>query len=79
MPTLGGRVDLKIPAGSQSGQKLRLKGRGLPGKTPGDQYVVLKIVVPRKLDDKGRALFEQMAREIPFNPREELEAYRGVA
>ncbi|WP_297527739.1 DnaJ C-terminal domain-containing protein [Thiohalobacter sp.] len=79
VPTLGGRVDLKIPAGSQSGQKLRLKGRGLPGKTPGDQYVVLKIVVPRKLDDKGRALFEQMAREIPFNPREELEAYRGVA
>jgi len=79
VPTLGGRVDLKIPAGSQSGQKLRLKGRGLPGKTPGDQYVVLKIVVPRKLDEKGRALFEQMAREIPFNPREELEAYRGVA
>ncbi len=79
VPTLGGRVDLRIPAGSQSGQKLRLKGRGLPGRTPGDQYVVLKIVVPRRLDDKGRALFEQMAREIPFNPREELEAYRGVA
>ena len=46
VPTLGGPVDMKLPAGARAGQKLRLRGRGLPGPTPGDQYVVLKIVLP---------------------------------
>ena len=46
VPTLGGRVDLKLPKGSQTDRQLRLKGRGLPGKSPGDQFVVLKIVTP---------------------------------
>lgn len=60
VPTLGGKVDLKIPAGSSSGKRLRLKGRGLPGKPPGDQYVELKITIPARMDDKTRALYEQL-------------------
>lgn len=71
-PTLGGNVDLKIPAGSQSGRKLRLKGRGLAGKPPGDQIVVLSIVTPEASNDEARALYEQMAREMPMNPRNRL-------
>lgn len=72
VPTLGGEVGLKVPAGSQSGRKLRLKGRGLPGDPHGDQYVVLRIVVPRPETDAQRALYERMAREMPFNPRKDL-------
>jgi len=72
VPTLGGEVDLKIRSGSQSGLKMRLKGRGLPGDPPGDQYLVLKIVTPPAADDRGRALYERMAREIPFDPRSHL-------
>lgn len=72
VPTLGGAVDMRIPAGAKSGQKMRLKARGLPGPTAGDQYVVLKIVLPPVTTDQARALFEQMQRELPFNPRAEL-------
>jgi curved DNA-binding protein len=72
VPTLGGNVGLKIPPGSQSGRKLRLKERGLPGDPPGDQYVALRIVVPRPETDEQRALYERMAREMPFNPRKDL-------
>lgn len=60
VPTLGGTVDLKIPAGSSSGKRLRLKGRGLPGKPPGDQYVELQIRVPARLDEETRAIYEQL-------------------
>jgi curved DNA-binding protein len=69
VPTLGGPVDLRVPAGSDSGQKLRLRGRGLPGSPPGDQYVVLKVVLPRADTPRARELFEQMRRELPFDPR----------
>lgn len=69
VPTLGGTVQLKIPAGSQGGAKLRLKGRGLGGNAPGDQYVVLKIVVPPAHDERARRVYEQMARDLPFDPR----------
>lgn len=72
VPTLGGEVDLKIHPGSQSGLKMRLKGRGLPGEPPGDQYLLLKIVTPPAGDDRGRDLYERMAREIPFDPRSHL-------
>jgi curved DNA-binding protein len=71
-PTLGGKVDLKIPAGSQGGQKLRLKGRGLPGHPVGDQYVILKVVTPPVTSDAAKALYEKMAQEMPFNPREKM-------
>jgi len=74
VPTLGGRVDLAIPAGARSGQKLRLKGRGLPvpGDAPGDQFVVLQIVTPPADSAAKKALYETMAREMPFNPRRHL-------
>ena len=72
VPTLGGTVDLRIPAGARADQKLRLKGRGLPGPTPGDQYVVLKIALPPADSPKAREVYEQMRRELPFDPRAEL-------
>lgn len=73
VPTLGGKVDLSIPANSQSGQKLRLKGRGLPGKTAGDQFVTLKIVTPKAQTDEQRELYQRMAESMPFNPRADME------
>ncbi|MEJ2645213.1 MAG: DnaJ C-terminal domain-containing protein [Gammaproteobacteria bacterium] len=72
VPTLGGKVELKIPAGSQSGQKLRLKGRGLPGKPAGDQYVLLRIVTPRADSEESQALYRRMQKEMPFNPRKDM-------
>ena len=69
VPTLGGPVDLKIPAGSQSGQRLRLRGRGLPGDPAGDQYVLLRVVLPPATTPRARELYEAMARDLAFNPR----------
>ena len=74
VPTLAGNVDLKIPAGSQSGQLLRLKKRGLPGKVPGDQLVRLKIVIPQATTAFAKELYQKMAEEMPFNPRETMGA-----
>lgn len=72
VPTLAGTVDLKIPAGSGSGKSLRLKGRGLPGNPPGDQYVELKVVVPPAADAGARELYEKLEREHDVNPRAKL-------
>jgi curved DNA-binding protein len=72
VPTLGGAVDLQIPAGSSSGKTLRLKGRGLPGKPAGDQYVELKVVVPPASDDATRELYETLERGHHVNPRAKL-------
>lgn len=72
VPTLGGKVDLKIPAGSQGGQMLRLKKRGLPGATQGDQFVILKIVIPVPTTDCAKSFYKKMAEELPFNPRESM-------
>lgn len=79
VPTLGGRVEMKIPADSQAGKRFRLRGRGLPGKEPGDQYVTLKIVNPPADSGKARKLFDRMQQELDFDPRAELrrEAGRG--
>ncbi|NQU42971.1 J domain-containing protein, partial [bacterium] len=68
--TLDGSVRLSIPAGSQSGKILRLRGRGLPQRTgkSGDMLVRLRIVVPTTLSEKERALFEKMSRESSFRP-----------
>jgi curved DNA-binding protein len=73
-PTLGGPVDLRIPAGSQSDARLRLKGRGLPGNPPGDQYAVLRVVLPPANSPAARALYEQMRTELAFDPREGFES-----
>jgi curved DNA-binding protein len=73
VPTLGGPVELTIPAGAQSGDKLRLRGRGLPATpTPGDQYVVLKMVTPAARTDAARDLYNRMASERPLDPRRSL-------
>ncbi len=74
VPTLGGTVGLSVPAGARSGQKLRLKGRGLPvpGGAPGDQYAVLQVVVPPADTDDKKALYEKMAQEMAFDPRAQL-------
>ncbi|NEV62010.1 DnaJ C-terminal domain-containing protein [Thiorhodococcus minor] len=72
VPTLGGSVNLKIPAGSQSGKKLRLKGRGLPGSPAGDEIVVLEIAAPPANTEAARELYRKMAEQLPFNPRAQL-------
>jgi DnaJ-class molecular chaperone len=67
IPTLdGARLTVKIPAGASSGQRLRLKGRGLLG---GDLHIEIKIVAPVVADDKGRAIIEELASLYPQNPR----------
>ena len=70
--TPDGIIDLKVPAGSRSGGKLRLKGRGIPGNPPGDIYAVLKIVLPEASNDQARELYQQMKQQLGFNPREGL-------
>jgi curved DNA-binding protein len=72
VPTLGGPVEMRVPAGSQTDQKLRLRGRGLPGNPPGDEYVQLRVVTPPADSPKARELYEQMQRELPFDPRADL-------
>lgn len=62
VPTLGGPVDLKIPADSDAGRKLRLRGRGLPGTPAGDQIVELEITAPRATTDKQREAYRQLAK-----------------
>lgn len=74
LPAPGGRVDLKIPPGSGSGRKLRLRGLGIPGTPPGDLYAVLQVVVPPARTEQARALYRQMERDLKFNPRERLGA-----
>ncbi|WP_130620560.1 DnaJ C-terminal domain-containing protein [Dyella amyloliquefaciens] len=70
VPTLAGTVDLRIPAGSQSGRKLRLKGRGLPGAHPGDQLVELSIRVPAAESDEQRKAYEALREQFEgYDPR----------
>lgn len=73
LPTPEGQVDLKIPAGTQGGRKLRLKGRGLPGKPPGDLYAQVRIALPPAHTDEAKALYQRMAELSDFNPRAHLE------
>lgn len=79
-PTPTGRVEIKIPAGSATGRKLRLKGRGLPGKTPGDFYFVLKLVLPAAESDAAKKSYADMAEAFAtFNPRAALKDLGGQA
>jgi curved DNA-binding protein len=73
IPTLAGKVDMRIPKGSQSGKELRLKGKGLPGTPPGDQRLVLKIVTPEAHTEEQENLYREMAAAMPMNPRAALE------
>lgn len=75
VPTRDGRATLKIPPGTQSGQVFRLRGMGVPrlkGGGHGDQLVSVRITAPKKLSRKARDLVEQLAREVPEEPRESL-------
>jgi curved DNA-binding protein len=71
LPTLEGQVKLRVPPGSQSGQKLRLAGRGLPRPDGGrgDLYAAVRIVLPPTLTDRERELYEQLAAASTFDPR----------
>jgi curved DNA-binding protein len=69
VPTPDGTVEMNVPAGSQTGRKLRLRGRGIPGSPAGDFYVMLELVLPPANDDKARAAYRQMAQDLAFDPR----------
>ena len=79
VPTLDGPVEMKIPPGTQGGTRLRLRGQGLNKRRGGrgDQYVKIKIVIPPKLTARERSLFEKLAAESKFDPRELLGTYRN--
>jgi curved DNA-binding protein len=72
VPTLDGQVEMTIPAGAQGGQRLRLRGQGLNRRRGGrgDEYVKLKIVIPRRLSSTEKELFEKLAAESRFDARE---------
>ena len=71
-PTPTGVVDLRIPPDSQPGRKLRLKGRGLPGKEPGDLYVVLQLALPSAHSEEAKAFYREMESKLGFDPRTKL-------
>ena len=68
-PTLKGEVDLRIPPGSGTGTKLRLRGRGLPGSPPGDQIVTIAVDTPAATTDEQKDLYRRMAQSFDFDPR----------
>ena len=70
IPLPDGTVEVRIPENSQSGRKLRLKGRGIPAATPGNLYLLLEIVLPPATTEKARSFYQNMAKEFAFNPRQ---------
>ena len=75
VPTLDGVVKMKIPPGTKSGQKFRIKGKGV--KNPktgiiGDQYVIVEVVLPENISPEVREFLEKWQKEHPYNPREEI-------
>jgi len=75
LPTPAGAVTLKVPPGTRAGQELRLTGRGMKRGTgvAGHLHAVVRIDVPTVVDDKQKALYEQLAETSNFNPRAQLE------
>lgn len=71
-PTPAGTIDLKVPPGSKSGGKLRLKAKGIPGNPAGDLYIVIRIVLPNADNENARRIYREMKTELDFNPRAEL-------
>jgi curved DNA-binding protein len=71
VPTLHGSVNIKIPSGTQNGQRLRVRGRGLPAREgeAGDLYVIARVQMPKELSEKEKELWSELARESRFNPR----------
>jgi len=77
VPTLSGKIQLQIPANSQAGQRLRVKGKGLVRKkSTGDLIAILKIVLPSSSNDSSEALWRQLADSASFDPRHEWEPLR---
>lgn len=72
VPTPTGVVEVKIPVGSHSGRKLRIKGRGIPGEPAGDLYLVLDMVLPPADTERAKQLYQTMERDLAFNPRQAL-------
>ncbi len=72
VPTPGGILDLKVPAGSNTGKKMRLKGKGIPAREPGDFYVELKVMTPPAENDAQRRFYEEMAQTFSYDPRSAL-------
>ena len=73
VPTPNGKIELKIPVASAAGSKLRLKGRGIPGTTPGDFYAVMQIALPPAENEALAAVYRNMAEQFKsFNPRTKL-------
>jgi len=65
----GGALNVRIPAGAQSGRVLRVRGKGIPAEPPGDLLLTLRVVLPSADAPKARELYEQMARDLAFDPR----------
>lgn len=73
IPTPGGKLKLSVPAHTQSGARLRMKGKGLPGTAPGDFFAVVRIVMPEQVSKKAEQLFAELGQELDFNPRRHWE------
>ena len=67
----GANLEVRIPAGAQSGRQMRVRGKGIPGSTPGDLYLDIQVVLPPADKPEARAIYETMARELAFDPRAE--------
>ena len=65
----GASLEVRIPAGAQSGKQMRVRGKGIPGATPGDLYLDLQVVLPPAQTPEARAVYETMARDLAFDPR----------
>ena len=74
VPTPTGAVELKVPAGSRAGTRLRLRGRGLPANPPGDLYATLQIALPPSDNEGARDAYRAFAAAVPFDPRAGLGA-----
>lgn len=75
VPTPTGPVGMKIPANSSGGTKLRLKGRGIPAKQPGDFYVVLQVALPKADSEEARNAYKSFETHFDFNPRSHLKGF----
>ena len=76
--TMDGKASLTVGAGTQSGQKFRLRGKGFPGNKPGDLIVTVKIAVPHSVSANERKLYEELAKKSSFKPREKNNVERGA-
>jgi len=83
VPTIDGRAQLKIPPATQSGQKLRMRERGVPSATQegkrGDEIVTVEIVVPHVQDERSKEILREFAKLNPEDPREAIWAKIGTA